>query len=279
MIEQTAMLAARDGAKIFYRWVQPARPRGIVLISHGVNEHSGRYGRVLEFLAGQGWAAFVPDLRGHGRSARVLGDLESLDKVLEDLEAVRQETRRLLPGLPVLVWGFSLGGLFALLYAHRYQQELCGLILCGPSVMLPSYVSPLLVLLSSLIAALFPLLPVQEFDYTRLSRDPEVIRRLKEDPLYYKGKLRSRSGVEILRGMKRVVPLLPGIRLPTLILHGGEDVTVEPASSRLVLEGISSPDKELRLFPGLRHEILNEPEREEVYALIARWLERRVPSP
>jgi alpha-beta hydrolase superfamily lysophospholipase len=127
---------------------------------------------------------------------------------------------------------------------------------------------------SGLLSRLLPRLPAQAFDYREVSRDPRVIRAMEEDPLYYKGKMRVRTGYQQLLGIREILSGLAHLRLPLLLLHGGEDRTISPKASEAVFRGASSPDKTLKVFPGLRHEILNEPEREQVLAVILDWLRR-----
>lgn len=273
---ETGYLQAGDGRRILYRSLVPESPQALVIILHGVSEHSGRYEQVMESLGCRAYAVFVPDHRGHGRGARTLADIESFDRVLEDVGKLRRRALQRVPGVPLFLFGHSMGGLLALLYALEFQGELTGLILSGTLAKLPEYVSPFLVKISSVMARLLPLLPVQDFDYTQISRDPAVIRRIEEDDLHYKGKIRARTGFEMLKGMRRVEEELGRISLPVLILCGGEDVTVSPESSELIFQGISSRDKTKRLFAGLRHDILNEPEKEEVLAVIGDWIEKRI---
>lgn len=275
MKEHTSFLQSADGLSIFYRYVLPAKPAAAVILIHGYAEHSGRYGWVMETLAGKGFAAYAMDCRGHGRSAKVLADLDSVDKVLGDLRALQAAVREALPQAPVFLLGHSLGGTLALLYALRFQEELRGLVLSAPTATLPDYASPFLVKISALLARLFPLLPVQDFNYKTLSRDPEVIRRVVEDPLYYKGKIRARTGYEILRAIREVEANLEQVRLPVLLLQGGEDSIVGSHDAELVDKKAASPDKTLKIFPGLYHEILNEPEKQQVMDLILDWLQKK----
>ncbi len=273
---ETGYTEAEDGRRIFMRFLLPETPEAVVIILHGYAEHSGRYEHVMNFLGNKGYAVYTPDHRGHGRSAGVLADIESMEKILEDIRKLYKNASRKFPDLPLFLLGHSMGGLLALLYAQRYQQELKGMILTGVLAKLPADTSPFLIRISGLAARLLPRLPVEKFDYTKVSRDPKVIQRMEEDPLYYKGKVRTRTGFEIIRGIEKAIDGVEELKLPLLILHGGDDANVDPEASELVFRKAAGRDKTKEIFPGLRHEILNEPEKQEILELICDWIEQRL---
>jgi acylglycerol lipase len=267
-----------DGRSLFYRFRVPPRSTGIVLLLHGYAEHSGLYEWVMERLAESGIAVYAPDHRGFGRSARpgALADLESLEAAIEDIARLLAVVRGALPSAPLFLLGHSMGGMMALLFALRRPEGLAGLVTSGAAVEIPEYISPLLLRVSGLLSRLLPRLPVQPFDHTLVSRDPQVIRAMEEDPLYYKGKLRARTGYQQLLGIREVTAGLSRLRLPLLLLHGGEDRTISPKASERIFQAASSPDKTLKILPGLLHRILAEPEKDQVLAMILDWLRRRL---
>jgi alpha-beta hydrolase superfamily lysophospholipase len=278
MNKQEGTYAGSDGRKLFHRFQVPEAPAGAVLLLHGYAEHSGRCAWLMERLAEAGLAAYAPDHRGFGLSARpgALADLESLEGVLGDIESLAALVRRELPGAPLFLQGQSMGGMFALLYALRRPEGLAGVVTTAAAVEIPEFVSPLLLRVSRLMSRLLPLLPAQPFAYRELSRDPQVIRALEQDPLYYKGKMRARTGYQQLLGIREVLANLPRLRLPLLLLHGTEDRTISPKASEQVFRDAASADKTLKLFPGVRHELLHEPEKQEVLAVILAWLRRHL---
>ena len=267
-----------DGRSLFYRFRVPAGPAGVVLLLHGYAEHSGLYEWVMERLAETGLAVYAPDHRGFGRSARpgALADLESLEAAIEDIVCLIAVARRVLPEAPLFLLGHSMGGMMALLFALRRPGGLAGLVTTGAAVEIPEYISPLLLRVSGLLSRLLPRLPAQPFDHKLVSRDPQVIQAMEEDPLYYKGKLRVRTGYQQLLGIREVSSGLSRLQLPMLLLHGEEDHTISSKASERIFQAASSPDKTLEIFPGLRHRILSEPEREQVLQMILDWLRRHL---
>ena len=263
------------GAPIAFRSVIPESPRGAVLILHGIAEHSGRYLHVMERFAERGFACWAPDHRGHGETGGVMGDLGDRSLVIEDIRILTGRIRDEHPALPRFLLGHSMGGLLAVLSLIEFQEEFRGAILSGAALSLPEGLSPLLIAASGLIARILPLLPVQALPGVAC-RDPEVIARAEADPLVYHGKIRARTGYQLLCGLREAREGLPRISLPILILQGGDDSIVPPGAAELIAREVSSEDRTARILPGLYHEIMNEPEREEVIAMIGEWMEARL---
>lgn len=267
-----------DGRSLFYRFQVPARPAGIVLLLHGYAEHSGRYEWVMERLAEAGLAVYAPDHRGHGRSARpgALADLDNLDALIEDIACLILVARGAVPATRLFLLGNSMGGMITLLFGLRHPEGLAGLVTSGAAVEIPEYISPVLRRVSSLLSRLMPLLPAQPFDFRLGSRDPEVVRSMEEDPLFYKGKMRVRCGYQQLLGIQEVTAGLSRLQLPLLLLHGGKDRIISPGTSERIYQAVGSSDKTLKTFPVSWHNLLEEPERQQVLDLILDWLRQHL---
>jgi alpha-beta hydrolase superfamily lysophospholipase len=272
-------LTGADGRQIFFRSIRPdGDARAILLVIHGLSEHSGRFVHVMEHFARRGFATYAPDHRGHGRSARTLGDLESMDAVVGDIGVLHRKALAAHPGVPVCVLGHSMGGLISVLYAQRAAHELAALITSGVAMDIPDDVPDWLIKVSGLLGKLVPRLGVQPFyEPQKLSRDAAVLAEVERDPLFYKGRLRARTGAQILQGIETAIAGLQKMDLPLLVTHGSADETVPPRASEILFGGAASEDKTLHLFDGLFHEVHNEPEREAVLSFWSDWLTERVP--
>ena len=264
------------GGSIFWQKWEPAKPKAVVVIAHGLAEHSGRYGHVADRLNESGYAVYALDHRGHGRSDGTPGNVERFTFLRGDLDTLLSQARGEHPGLPVFLLGHSYGGLIALEYlVTRGSSGLTGLCLSGAAVD-PSVGSPVERAVAPLLSAIAPNLQVVPLDPQAVSRDPLEVKKYVEDPLNYHGKIRARTGAESLAAVKRVVAGLGRVTLPVLVQHGTEDKLVSAAGSKMIAEQIGSHDKTLHLYDGLYHEIFNEPERDRVLGDLVGWLDAHV---
>ncbi len=261
------------GADIYWQSWTPEAPKAVVLLVHGLHEHSGRYAHVAARLNAAGYAVHTLDHQGHGRSAGTRGNVESLGGVSADLDHLRRLARTAHPDLPVFLLGHSMGGLVALDYVVSTGQDgLRGLAVSGPAVD-TSTASGLQTMIAPVLGRFAPNLGTLTLGAENVSRDPVVVKDYESDVLNHNGKVRARTGAEMLGAVQRVVDGLPEVTLPVLVMHGTADRLVPPAGSRLVDERIGSSDKTLKLYDGLYHEIFNEPEQEQVLDDLVAWLD------
>lgn len=274
---ETFNFTGLEGLNIFCQnWHPEGDPRAVLLIVHGYAEHSGRYRHVAEHFAELGYAVYTLDHRGHGQSDGVRADVVRFEDYLADLKTFLGIVKEREPGRQVFLIGHSMGGAIVTLFTARHGGYFDGLITSGAGVKVEGGVSPLLIRLSKIVAALAPRLPTVPLDAEAVSRDSEVVARYRSDPLNYLGKVRARMGVQMLRAAELIATELPDTILPILILHGTADRLADPAGSQMIYDRVSSTDKTLRFYDGLYHELFNEPEREQVLADVTTWLEAHV---
>jgi len=173
---------------------------------------------------------------------------------------------------PLSLLGHSFGGLVPLYYTIKYQSTLQGLIVSAPLVTASSEFPAVQRFAVRALSRIAPKAAVQEIDSGTLSKDPAVVTSYDNDPQVYRGKIRARVATEIVDGGDYVRANLSRITLPILILHGSADRLVKPEFSQVIYDGVSSPDKTIKIYEGLYHEIMNEPEKARVLADIWVWL-------
>jgi acylglycerol lipase len=269
-------LTGVGGLRIYWQaWLPELDPRAAVVIAHGAGEHSNRYLHVAVRLLADGHAVYAIDHRGHGRSEGSRALIDRIANTATDLDALVVLAAARHPGAPIFVLGHSMGATIALSYALRHQKRLAGMILSGPLALLPPTPAPLRIA-ARLLSAAAPRMPLIEIDPALLSRDPEVVAAYRSDPLVHHGKLPARTLAEIAGAIESFPEAVRSIKLPTLIAYGADDGLCPPAGSVMLGERIGADDKTVCRYPGLYHEIFNEPEHERVLDQVCGWLSARV---
>ncbi|RDI50045.1 alpha-beta hydrolase superfamily lysophospholipase [Nocardia mexicana] len=264
------------GGGIFWRaWVPEGEVRGVVVLVHGVAEHSGRYEHVGERLARSGFGVYALDHIGHGQSAGGQANIDSMDGAADNVARMLEIATERHPGLPRFVVGHSMGSLVTLYLATRAPLDVAGIAVSAPPLVIEAG-NPVQRLLAPVLSRWAPKLGVLQLDSSAISRDPEVVRAYDADPLVFSGKLPARTGAEILRATETVVRRLPRLTVPTLVLHGGADTIAAPSSADLIEQRAGAKDLTVDRYPGLYHEIFNEPEREKVLTDLVDWLDKHI---
>jgi alpha-beta hydrolase superfamily lysophospholipase len=271
-------LTGGAGASIYYQyWMPQLTPRAVILVVHGAAEHSGRYQHFAEHFTSDGYAVAALDQIGHGQSDGDSAHANRFDDHITTLDNFLGQVQQDFQGLPIVLFGHSMGGLIASNYLLRNQSAFTACILSGPAIktdLKPPVIQLLLIRFLSLIA---PKLGVLQLDASGVSRDPEEVERYRNDPLNYSGKLTARTVAEMFHSMHHIQANASQITLPLLLLHGADDPLTSASGSQFLADTVSSSDKTLKIYPGLYHEIINEPEKDRVFADMDNWLNRFFP--
>lgn len=263
---------------IFYRhWAQPA-PRAVVLLAHGAGEHSGRYQHLAAFLGEHRIAVLAPDHPGHGRSPGARAHINAFADFFPALDALHALIERDYPDVPVVLLGHSMGGLIAARYLLERPGRFRAAILSAPALQPPEPPSAFAIWLNSVLARLWPTLGVLQLDASGVSRDPAVVAAYRADPLVHTGKFSARLVVELFSTMALVHQRAGELHLPLLVLHGDADSMTAVEGSQQLAAAVGGAHCTLRIYPGLYHEIFNEPEQEQVFAELLDWLQAQLPA-
>jgi acylglycerol lipase len=266
------------GLKIFTRSWPPAggAPRGVVVISHGFNSHSGQYLWVAEQFAAAGLAVYALDHRGRGKSEGERFYVEKIEDYIDDLTTFIDTAKAENPGLPVFLLGHSAGGVISCVYALEHQSEIDGLICESFAYELP--VPGLVLSFLKGLSHLTPHTQVFALDNKDFSRDPAVVESMNNDPLIEGESQPTQTAAVMVRADERLREEFPQITLPVLILHGTEDHATKPSGSQHFYEQAGSQDKTLKLYEGHFHDLLNDIDKEIVMADIRNWIDARIPA-
>ena len=273
MEHRESEFSGAGGVRIYWQsWLPEGEPRAVIVLAHGASEHSGRYEWTASQLVAAGYAVYALDHRGHGKSGGPRALIDRMDNAVADVgtlvDIAAGEQRG--AGRPLL-FGHSMGGCIALAFATRRQDEIDALILSAPVAALEA-ASPAQRIAGHVLSVIAPKLGVFPIDSSTVSRDPAVVVAYDADPLNYHAKLPARTVHELATEVGRFPASLQRLTLPLLVMVGTGDTLVPPAASELVYEKASSEDKTIKRYDGLYHEIVHEPERDQVMADLTGWL-------
>jgi len=268
----TGLFDGAGGEKLFWQSWQPAgEKRGVLVVMHGLKDHSSRYAGLAGKLTAAGYAVYAFDLRGHGRSSGRRVRIDSFDQYTADLAAFLELVRVREPDRPIFLFGHSMGGAIAALTAIEKQPELAGLILSGPALRLDIW--PLTVPLTRHSGSLMPGLPFFRLSDDDFSSDPKVVAAMGKDPFIHHGGAAVGTAAGLIGATRRIWAGTSRLTLPILALHGTRDKLTSPAGSRELIARVPSTDATLRLYDGFMHDLLHEPKGAEVAADIQAWLD------
>ena len=263
----------RDASIYYQCWLPEGEPRAVLLIVHGLAEHSGRYMNVVNAFVPLGYAVYGVDHVGHGKSSGTRVYVERFEDYTETLKIYFDMVCRWQPDKPIFLVGHSMGGLIGADYLLSHQAELTGAVLSGPAVKVHDTVSPAAIFVGKVISVLMPKLGLIGLEAEGVSRDPAVVQAYVTDPLVCRGKVTARLSAELVKAIQLVTAEATKITLPILIVQGGADKLVDPKGAQMLYDAVSSADKTIKIYDGLYHEVFNEPEHDQVLGDIKGWLE------
>ena len=264
------------GLRIFVRsWRPESDPRGVVVIVHGFNAHSGQYSWAAEQFVADGLAVYALDLRGRGKSDGERYYVANFDEYESDVSQLVQLAKSREPNLPVYLLGHSAGGVVSCIYTLDHQSELSGLICESFAHQVPAPDFALAVLKG--LSHLAPHAHVLKLENEDFSRDPRVVQEMNEDPLIENEVQPTQTVAQMVIADERLKKEFPNITLPVLILHGTEDKATKPSGSQFFYDTAGSSDKTLKLYDGYYHDLLRDVGKEVVMNDIKEWINARLP--
>ncbi len=249
------------------------RPERVLLLVHGFAEHSGRYEQLGAWFAARGCAVHAYDHRGHGRSEGRRGHVRRFGDFLDDLEAMLAAVRAEHPGLRPHLVGHSMGGLIVSATLCEREPDVAGAITSGALLAVAEDFSRARILAARVLRRVAPRMSLAAgLDAQGLSNDPEVARAYLADPLVFRSMTASLA-VELMGAVARTAASAERVRVPLLMLHGEVDPLCPVAGTRRFFSGLVVEPRRLVTYPGLRHEIFNEPEHARVFEDMQAWLQ------
>lgn len=262
----------RDINHYYQAWLPDGEVKAVLLVVHGLGEHSGRYRNVVDHFAPLGYAVYALDHIGHGKSEGKREMVVRFEDFTDTLIIYEALVKSWQPGKPVFLLGHSLGGLIVSFYLLEAQAGFKGAVISAPAIKIGAGISPATITLSKVLSKVAPGMGLLALDASTISRDPQVVSAYANDPLVFHGKTPARLAAETLKAMLRVNAEMGKISLPFITVQGGQDKLVDPGGAQLLYDRASSKDKAIHIYPELYHEVFNEPERAQVLGDVEAWL-------
>ncbi|XP_077547838.1 monoglyceride lipase-like [Haemaphysalis longicornis] len=259
------------------------KTRVLVFVAHGFGEHchSHNYDTLAFALVRLGCYVFTHDHVGHGRSEGPRATIKSFDTYVDDILTHVDVRRTEFPDKPVYLIGHSMGGLLCVLTVQRKSKDFAGMVLLGPLLAVDKQEATLFKrTMARLLSWVVPSFPVGKLALEKVSRNPDEVKRLAEDPLHYHGNVTAGWGAAALAALEKMQANVEVVELPFLIQHGSADKLCDPAGSQQFFEKALSKDKTIKIINGAYHSLLTEPDGvdRQVRKDIVEWISARLPK-
>lgn len=272
-MRQESIIHSYDGVELYYQQDIPEKPKAIVIIVHGLGEHSGRYNYVTEALNVSGYGVLRFDNRGHGKSGGARGYLKNYCTFTEDTDFIVELAKKQFSDLPIFMLGHSMGGFITASYGVKYPNKLRGQIFSGPAI-IPL---PTLEEIKKIDVEKNSLMSIPNGLSHLICRSTKVVDDYNNDPWNLRAftlKLLTTFSIEGIDWLQKTISTY---NYPCLIMHGEDDQIVPKEASEFFYNQCSSVDKTLNIYPELYHEILNEEvEKVEILKRITEWIRERI---
>ncbi len=278
--EEVGSFQAADGTQLFRRkWPATSAPqKGVLIIQHGLNDHSDNYDHLARRAAAAGFAVYAADLRGHARSAGPRVAPRDWQDYVDDLDRFIGLVHLAEPGQPIFIMGHSMGGaIVAATVVERQPPGIAGVILSGAALNLG--VPPIGVAGVRLLGVIAPNLGALDLKPEDFSSDPAVVAAMKKDPLVELGPNPARTAAGLAAGAASFWAHIDRLTMPVLALHGTKDLLTAPSGSRALIEAAPATDKTLRIYEGFKHDLVHEPDGTRVEDDILAWLAAHTGGP
>tara|TARA_B100001287_G_scaffold27405_1_gene19727 strand:- start:15851 stop:16681 length:831 start_codon:yes stop_codon:yes gene_type:complete len=248
-------------------------PKALIFLVHGMGEHAKRYMHVIEYFKNVDIVTVAIDLRGHGNSEGQRGHMPSFEHMMNDLKLSLSEIDSVYKGVPVFLYGHSMGGNLILNYLLRNPDGIVGAIVTGPYLRLGFDPPRWKVLLARFSANIYPSLSQPTgLEKIALSRSTKIINDYNNDPLVH-DRMTASFFINIHQAGLNAIDRVKELETPILLMHGSADRLTSPDGSKDFFANAGS-NVSFKLLEGLYHEIHNEPEKNEVFKIQLEWIQK-----
>jgi alpha-beta hydrolase superfamily lysophospholipase len=260
-----------DDTEIYAKEWKPEQPSFVICLVHGLGEHINRYDHFARYFNHKNGVVIGYDQRGHGRSGGSRGHIPSYQASLDDVSKLLVQAETKYPNLPVILYGHSMGGALVMNYTLERHPSIVGLVASGPWIQLGFKASAIKVGLAKIADRLTPgLTQPSGLDPSQISSDPAEVKKYKEDSLIH-DRISVRAANSYMQAGQQLEDYTGAFPMPLLLMHGAEDRVTSCDASQRFAERASGPVT-FKAWPGMLHEIHNEPARKTVFDYTWNWM-------
>jgi len=276
MKKSEQLLCTKDRKKIFYRCFEPdTEPRAVIALVHGFGEHSGRYVEWAQWFCEQEIALCAIDLRGHGQTPGKRGYTGSYELIMDDINQLIETVRAQFSGIPIILYGHSMGGNLVLHYAANKLPNFDLLVASSPWLLLAHKPQPIIKILGQLVRPFWPSYIYRPHLSSKyMTRDVAEEQQYDKDPLNH-GRLSLQLYFDVDKAGKRILSQIHRVMVPTLIMHGTADRVTSTFGSIKYAKHTSHLTT-LKLWEGGYHELHKEPNRHEIFEWVLQWINTQI---
>ncbi|MEE9408341.1 MAG: lysophospholipase [Polaribacter sp.] len=244
--------------------------KAVVVLVHGMGEHSGRYNHVAEKLTKSDFSVIAFDHFGHGKTSGKRGHNPSFEAVLESVTTTINKAKKMFPNKPVFLYGHSMGGNVVVNYALRIQNNLTGIIATSPFLKLAFQPPAIKLAVGKLLQKIAPSLTMgNELDANDISREKNEVEKYINDPLVH-DKISPNFSLTFIDSGKWAIENATILKTPMYLLHGTDDKIIDYKGTQEFAN--KSENATLKLYKGGYHELHNDLCKEEMLADVVSWL-------
>ncbi|MEM9884597.1 MAG: lysophospholipase [Bacteroidota bacterium] len=260
---------------IYGRHWSAENPKAVVCLVHGLGEHINRYDHLARYFNQAGFVVIGNDHCGHGRSEGKRGHVSQYDNFLMEVRHLLATAKAHYKGLPIFLYGHSMGGNIVLNYVLEKKPNIAGIITTGAWIKLAKPPSALLYQTGKLVSKIAPsITQSNDLDPRHISTNPVEVDAYKNDPLVH-GQISLGMAVGVFKAADRIAKFSGSLSAPLLAMHGEQDQIVSAEGTTALEKRMQSPI-EVKIWEGLFHEIHNEPNQEEIFDYVIEWMEKQM---
>jgi acylglycerol lipase len=257
-------------------WLPDEHPKAVMILIHGMGEHSSRYQHVSEFLTSNNYAVLSCDRVGHGKSEGKRGHVDKYDYLLDDIVKLQSEAEKKFPGIPVILYGHSMGGGLVLNYLIKNPDNGFKAVVASAPALLLAFEPPAFKLtLGKIMRGIYPgFTQKNEINPDHLSRDKEIVEKYIQDPLVH-NLISAETALGLIDWGKNAIEKLKKVDIPVLLMHGDADQLTSHKGTEIFAKNAQG-DVTLKIWYDMYHEIHNELEKQSVLDYMLEWMDSKL---